>query len=168
MFPATLRQALDPAVVEKTVAVKNHLFNAFTLGLVGQELPDLVGRVPRLQAAHFVPDLRRQGPGRHQGDPGQIIDDLRVNVPGTPKHRQAGPRRGAAEIFADAAFPFQPHRHPGIHLAHNSNLTYSYELWAVSCELFLFALKLLALIAHSAQLYLPPALPTFLRSFSPA
>src|SRR5829696_4931862 len=97
----------DPAVVLVAAAVEDHRGDAGRPGPLGQQLADPAGG--RGLVAVDLQPVRR---GRGQGDAADVVDDLRVHVPGGPGHDEARARCRAADLLAQPGVPAQPRRPP--------------------------------------------------------
>src|SRR5271163_4314618 len=83
----SLGQGLDPAVIHIGAAVEHDLLNPGRLGAFGEQFADRARRCgigpglqPRLEAGI-------EGRGRDERAPGQIVDDLCIDVPRRAEHR---------------------------------------------------------------------------------
>src|SRR5665648_103018 len=115
VFPAAIRHGLNPAVVEKPVAVEDYFINSLSLGLGRQELAHGLGRVGLLQTAQLVLQLAAQGGGCRQRLAFAIVDDLGIDMFAAAEDRETEPRP-AADFLLDPPFPFQPRRFLGVHV----------------------------------------------------
>src|SRR4051794_17652393 len=92
-------QRCDAAVVLVAAAVEDHRRDALLLRALRDEGADLA-REGALVAILVGAQLERRG--THQRVAGEVVDDLRGDVPGGPGHDEARARRRARDLLADA------------------------------------------------------------------
>ena len=95
-------------MIQKTVTIKNNLFDAFVHGPLGKQLSsenrlgDFAFEGGLIDHRFFV------AAGSRDGSAGGVIDNLAVYMPGASKNGEPGPFHRADDSFADSLFTLQP------------------------------------------------------------
>src|SRR4051794_24550764 len=90
-------QGLDPAMILVASTVEANLVNTGLLGPLGDDPADDRGGGLVAAVRSRAADLGVERAGRGQGRPGVVVDDLDVDVLGTPEDGQSGPLGGPVE-----------------------------------------------------------------------
>src|SRR5690242_11004291 len=101
-------QGFDPAVKQISAAIEHDLLDPGRFGSLGHQLPDSArrGNVGAGFEARLQPAV--EGRGRRQSASSRVVDDLRIDMLGRTKHREARPVvGGAAQIAPNAKSPAQ-------------------------------------------------------------
>ena len=109
-------------MVQKTVAVEDHLLNVLGQGLFGNGFADRFGRFDVAAMLELRAEILGQGRGSRQSLATGILDDLGINMPGAAEHTEAGTDCGALDLpphpnltFLAGLPPYSCNIH-GIHL----------------------------------------------------
>src|SRR5229473_2000588 len=90
-FAGSIGQGLDPAVIEIGAAVEHDPLDPGRLGALGEQFADRARR-PFISAGLQVRlEAGIEGRGRGERAPGQIVDDLRIDVARRAEHREPRP-----------------------------------------------------------------------------
>src|SRR5436305_10224364 len=101
-------QALDPAMILVASTVEANLVNTGLLGPLGDHPADDGGGGLVAAVGGGAADLGVERAGRGQGPAVVVVDDLHVDVLGTPEDGQAGPLGGPVEPLAHMALAAEP------------------------------------------------------------
>src|SRR4051812_15942797 len=97
---STVRQGGDPAVVLVAAAVEDDRRDALVLRALRDEGADLASERALVALALAPTQLERRGAGQRVA--GEVVDDLRGDVPGRAGHDQARASRRTRDALADA------------------------------------------------------------------
>src|SRR4030042_1049768 len=103
-----LCELLYPAVVQETVAIEDHPLDPLLQRLLREELADGLGCPGVARGLEFPLQFFAEGRRGCQGLPGDIVDDLGIDVIETPVDGEAGALRGPPPLLPDPRLPLQP------------------------------------------------------------